>query len=131
MKKLTAKEVRSLIQQLRENESNPRKGLTGDEKVYLPALEIALPILEQQESDGATDEHNDYLYLVLVPLAEAFRSDFPEGTAQFLAISRFKQFSAISRFKQCRVKFFCKRLEREWQEFCKQNELNNDTSLEY
>ena len=56
MKKLTAKEVRSLIQQLRENESNPRKGLTGDEKVYLPALEIALHILEQQESEGATNE---------------------------------------------------------------------------
>lgn len=38
------------------NESNPRKGLTGDEKVYLPALEIALPILEKRESEGATNE---------------------------------------------------------------------------
>jgi len=65
---------------------------------------------------------NDYLYLVLIPVAEVFRSKFPEGKAPF---------SAIRNARQCRVKFVGKRLEREWQEFCKQNELKNDATLEY
>lgn len=65
---------------------------------------------------------NDYLYLVLVPIAEVFRSRFPKGSAPF---------SAIRNNKTCRVKFSSKRLEKEWQEFCKNNELKNDPKLEY
>lgn len=49
MNKLTAEECRELIQRLNDKQAHPMKGLTGDEKLYLPALEIALPILEQQE----------------------------------------------------------------------------------
>lgn len=49
MNKLTADKCRELIQQLKDKQAHPMKGLTGDEKLYLPALEIALPILEQQE----------------------------------------------------------------------------------
>lgn len=49
MKKLTAEKCRELIQRLNDKQAHPMKGLTGDEKLYLPALEIALPILEQQE----------------------------------------------------------------------------------
>ncbi|WP_426607463.1 DUF551 domain-containing protein [Pantoea anthophila] len=49
MNKLTAEECRELIQRLNDKQAHPMKGLTGDEKLYLQALEIALPILEQQE----------------------------------------------------------------------------------
>lgn len=64
----------------------------------------------------------DYLYLVLVPVAQAFRSKFPEGKAPF---------NAIRNAKQCRVKFTSKRLDKEWQEFCELHELKNDPSLEF
>ncbi|UIL53980.1 hypothetical protein LZU96_08665 [Pantoea agglomerans] len=50
MNKLTAEECRELIQRLNDKHAHPMKGLTGDEKLYLQALEIALPILEQQEA---------------------------------------------------------------------------------
>lgn len=64
----------------------------------------------------------DYLYLVLVPVAEVFRSRFPEGLASF---------DAIRTYSKCRVKFTGKRLEKEWQEFCKTHDLKNDPELEY
>lgn len=64
----------------------------------------------------------DYLYLVLIPVAQVFRSKFPEGKAPF---------NAIRNAKQCRVKFTSKRLDKEWVEFCKTHELKNDESLEY
>ncbi|WP_233503910.1 hypothetical protein [Pseudocitrobacter sp. RIT415] len=65
---------------------------------------------------------SDYLYLVLVPVAEVFRSEFPKGTAPF---------NAIRTYSKCRVKFTSKRLEREWQEFYKKHDLKNDPELEY
>jgi hypothetical protein len=64
----------------------------------------------------------DYLYLVLVPVAEVFRSKCPKGRAPF---------NAIRNAKQCRVKFTGKRLEGEWQAFCKEHELKNDSTLEF
>lgn len=63
----------------------------------------------------------DYLYLVLVPVAEVFRSKFPEGKAPFIAMRN---------AKQCRVKFISKRLDKEWQDFCKTHALKNDSSME-
>lgn len=51
MNKLTAEECRELSQRLNDKQAHPMKGLTGDEKLYLQALEIALPILEQQERE--------------------------------------------------------------------------------
>lgn len=65
---------------------------------------------------------NDYLYLVLIPVAEVFRSRFQKGSAPF---------NAIKNNRTCRVKFISKRLDKEWQEFCKNNELKNDPELEY
>lgn len=64
----------------------------------------------------------DYLCLVLVPVAKVFRSRFQEGSAQFCTIRS---------YSKCRVKFTGKRLEREWQEFCKKHDLKNDSELEY
>ena len=61
-----------------------------------------------------------YLYLVLVPDAEVFRSRFPKGTAHF---------NAIRTYSKCRVQFTGKRLEKEWQQFCADNDLKNDSSL--
>lgn len=49
MNKLTAEKCRELTEQLKDKRAHPRKGLSGDEKLYMQALEIALPILEQQE----------------------------------------------------------------------------------
>lgn len=54
MKKLTAEKCRESIQELKFLDSQrvlPSKGCR-----YLQALQIALPILEQQESEGATNE---------------------------------------------------------------------------
>ncbi|MDK2633157.1 hypothetical protein QMZ93_07345 [Pantoea stewartii subsp. indologenes] len=65
---------------------------------------------------------NEYLNLVLVPVAEVFRSSFPAGKAPFCAIRN---------AKQCRIKFTSKRLDKEWQAFCIEHELKNDASLEY
>lgn len=65
---------------------------------------------------------NTYLYLVLVPVAEVFRKEFDEKK---------RPFNAIRNFKQCRIKFLDKNVEKEWQKFCTQNELKNDTTLEY
>lgn len=64
---------------------------------------------------------SDYLYLVLVPIAEVFRSRFPEGSASF---------NAIRTYSKWRVQFTGKRLEKEWQEFCKIHDLKNDPELE-
>lgn len=63
---------------------------------------------------------NVYLNLVLVPVAELFRSRFPTGSAPFMAISN---------SRECRIKFTSRRLEREWQQFCKDNELQNHSTL--
>ncbi|RAY85881.1 hypothetical protein DP196_24180 [Enterobacter hormaechei subsp. steigerwaltii] len=65
---------------------------------------------------------SDNLYLVLVPVAEVFRSEIPKGTAPF---------NAIRTYSKCRVKFTSRRLEKEWQKFCKKHDLKNDPELEY
>ncbi|MGX1958429.1 hypothetical protein [Serratia proteamaculans] len=64
----------------------------------------------------------DYLYRVLVPAAESFRI-LIQGTK--------RQFMAIKNSKSCRVKFVNKSIEKEWLEFCKKNNLQNDADLEY
>lgn len=64
----------------------------------------------------------DYLYLILVPTAKAFRGRYEEGKAPF---------KATRNCKQCRIEFLDKEQEREWQKFCLENELKNDTSLEF
>lgn len=71
-------------------------------------------------SDAASSA--EYLYFVLVPVAEVFRAELPEGKRSFMAIKN---------FKSCRVKFGNKQIEKNWQSFCKSHELKNDTELEY
>ncbi|WP_033750826.1 hypothetical protein [Pantoea sp. NGS-ED-1003] len=51
MNKLTAEVARMDIGHLREHQANPHVGLSMREEKYLQALEIALPVLEQQEKD--------------------------------------------------------------------------------
>ena len=64
----------------------------------------------------------DYLYLILVPTAQAFRGRYEEGKAPF---------KATRNCRQCRIEFLDKEQEREWQKFCLENELKNDASLEF
>lgn len=64
----------------------------------------------------------DYLYLILVPAAKAFRGRYEEGKAPF---------KATRNCKQCRIEFLDKEQEIEWQRFCLENELKNDASLEF
>jgi len=64
----------------------------------------------------------DYLYSVLIPAANSFRSQLPQ---------RNKPFSAIKNAKSCRVKFLDKKTEKKWVDFCRENQLKNDSKLEY
>ena len=64
----------------------------------------------------------DYLYLILVPAAKAFRERYGDGKAPF---------KATRNCRQCRIEFIDKEQEMEWQEFCLKNELKNDASLEF
>lgn len=50
MKKLTAEKCRYRIEQLKVWGSINNRGITAREEDYIQALEIALPILEQQEA---------------------------------------------------------------------------------
>lgn len=54
MNKLTAEVARRDIGHLREHQASPKIGLSLREELYLQALEIALPVIEQQEkgNDG-------------------------------------------------------------------------------
>lgn len=54
MKKLTAKKLRQRIWELEELLAKDQLSITGE--IALQAMQIALPILEQQESEGATNE---------------------------------------------------------------------------
>lgn len=65
---------------------------------------------------------SEYLYLVLVPCAQAFRGQWDEGKAPF---------NALRNVKSCRIEFVDKKQEAAWQAFCVSNELKNDTTLEY
>lgn len=65
---------------------------------------------------------SSYLYLVLVPVAQAFREKFDKKDWQF---------SAIRDHKRCRVKFVNKKYEKQWQDFCVEHELKNDLTVEY
>lgn len=64
----------------------------------------------------------DYLYLILVPVAEVFRKELPENN---------RPMKATRTFKKCRVEFIHKTTEKKWQEFCEAHELKNDPTLEY
>lgn len=64
----------------------------------------------------------EYLYFVLVPVAELFRAELPQ---------RKRSFMAIKNAKTCRVKFGDKQIEKNWQNFCESHDLKNDTGLEY
>lgn len=63
-----------------------------------------------------------YLYKILVPVAEAYRSEFPKDR---------RSFDAIRNPVSCRVKFSNKVYEAGWQKFCQDNGLKNDTNLKY
>lgn len=54
MNKLTAEVARRDIGHLKSFQSDPKVGLSLKEEKYLQALEIALPVLEQQESPTDT-----------------------------------------------------------------------------
>jgi len=56
MKKLTAEDARNDYENLKRFHSDPRIGLSLREERYMQALEHAIPALEQQEAEGATDE---------------------------------------------------------------------------
>ncbi len=64
----------------------------------------------------------DYLHLVLIPVAKNFRIDRPMNDGIYVTYHH---------AKSCRVKFMCRRMERNWQAFCAEHELKNDSSLEY
>lgn len=64
----------------------------------------------------------EYLYFVLVPVAEEFRKQ---------ALSKNGSFVAINSGRKCRIKFSDKTLDKNWQAFCAQHELKNDSRLEY
>lgn len=57
MKKLTAEVARRDITHLKEFQKQPSIGLSLREEKYLQALEIALPVLEQQEK--AAGQHQE------------------------------------------------------------------------
>lgn len=69
-----------------------------------------------------TSNSTEYLYFVLIPVAEIFRAELPQVKRSFMAIKN---------AKSCRVKFGNKLIEKNWQSFCKSHELKNDTELEY
>ncbi|ORM72394.1 hypothetical protein HA48_14655 [Pantoea wallisii] len=58
MTNLTPSEARRLIDKLHHNQTKEH-GISILEEKYLAALEIALPILEQQEKEAATQIEND------------------------------------------------------------------------
>ncbi|MBV4365888.1 hypothetical protein [Erwinia phyllosphaerae] len=58
MKKLTAEVARREISYLNVKQLSPSMGLTTEEGLYLESLEIALPILEQQERASNQQEKN-------------------------------------------------------------------------
>lgn len=52
MNKLTVEVARRHQRDLKSFQENPKIGLSLKEELYLQALEIALPVLEQQEKGG-------------------------------------------------------------------------------
>lgn len=64
----------------------------------------------------------EHLYLVLVPVAEVFRKELPE---------KHRPMVAHRNATTCRVKFVNQAVEKKWQAFCEEHQLNNDSSLEY
>ncbi len=67
---------------------------------------------------------NEYLYLVLVPVAEVFRKGPDIKEAQ-------KPFMARHNAKSCRVEFVHKPTEKKWRAFCEKHGLKNDPDLKY
>lgn len=67
-------------------------------------------------------DSSEYLYLILVPVAQVFRKELPEGKAPF---------SALKKGNKCRVKFLNEKHDKGWRSFCDRHDLKNDESLEY
>lgn len=64
----------------------------------------------------------EYLYLVLLPVAEVFRKQLP-ATQQIMTV--------LYRADTCRIKFSTRSADKKWQQFCDKHGLKNDQSLEY
>lgn len=62
-----------------------------------------------------------YLHLILIPVACAFRDDKLRSTAGFVF--------GLNKHT-CRVKFKDDALEKEWQSFCRTNNLKNEETFE-
>lgn len=67
-------------------------------------------------------EHNEYVTLVLTPVAMAWREQFPKTK---------QPFSLIKNAYSCRIKFMNKTVEKQWQKFCLTHNIKNDETLEY
>lgn len=59
MNKLTAEVARRNIHLLKEIQAAPNIGLSMRSEIFLQALEIALPVLEQQEKEATPQIDND------------------------------------------------------------------------
>lgn len=65
-------------------------------------------------------ELNEYAHLVLTPVAQAWKEKYPKAS-----------FSLIKNAYTCRIKFSNKKVEKEWQAFCRTHSLKNEETLEY
>ena len=63
----------------------------------------------------------DYLYLVLVPVAESYRQKWKDDSP----------FTALRQGDKIRVKFTDDNKDKEWQTFCNECGLEQDTNLDY
>lgn len=63
----------------------------------------------------------DYLYLVLVPVAESYRDKWGDSSP----------FSVLRQGDRIRVKFLDDVKDKEWQLFCSECNLEQDVTLEY
>lgn len=70
----------------------------------------------------STAKVRDDAYDILVPAAEKFRQE---------VLNKKEPFNLIMKYNACRVKFTTKKSEKEWQKYCQENNLPNDTSVEY
>lgn len=66
-------------------------------------------------------ELNEYATLILTPTAMAWRGKFPKQ----------QPFALIKNNYSCRIKFVSKKVEKEWQAFCRTHSLKNEETLEY
>lgn len=67
-------------------------------------------------------ETNEYAHLILTPVAQAWREQFPKAK---------QPFSLIKNARECRIKFVNKKVDKEWQAFCRVHNLKSEETLEY